>query len=305
MNKKFIALTLCAMLMVSFTGCGDNSNEENSNKASKSSNTSVSASSKQDSESSKNTESNLVFWYNKNNWKEISGTYDGTFVTANLKAPIDISRLDEHGCTPYAWFPNGRKARNAKSINEILTSNEKQLPQGNRTKICTQLSFDKKWISADGEDDGIAEICIYNYNEDVANNNNHIDNSLPISTCYKNNWWYVILKSEAFGVPTKSQNSYYQDDRADALIKVLGAPKYVINDYSSDFQEILNKNEGSTYYRLVYDFGEYVITVSVNELIMNEYNSAHLEIREIKYYPKECWEQELKKIEKSKIINLT
>ena len=78
------------MLMVSITGCSGNSNEENNSEVSKSSDASVSASSKQNSESSENSKNNFVFWYNKKNWKEISGTYDGTLLTVKAKAPLDI-----------------------------------------------------------------------------------------------------------------------------------------------------------------------------------------------------------------------
>lgn len=300
MNKKFIALTLSTILVVSLTGCSSNSNGENSSEASKSSNTSVSASSEQDSESSKNTESNLTFWYNQKNWKELSGTYDGTLLTAKVKAPIDISKLDEYNCSPYHWFPNGVNGRNAKSINEILTSDEIQTPGGNPTSIGPQSAFDEKWLDLDLESCGIASINIYNYNED----DNKSDKSIPISTCYKNNWWYMLLNYEALGISPEVQDKDYQIERADGLVNVLGAPTYVINEYGSDFKETLNKNNGAIYYLLIYDFGEYVISVFMNEHIMNEYDSAILEVSEIKYYPKECWEQELKNIEKSKIINL-
>lgn len=130
--------------------------------------------------------------------------------------------------------------------------------------------------------------------------------TIPISTCYKNNWWYIVLKSEAFGVPSKAKDKNYQDDRTDALVKVLGAPKYVMTGNTTNFEETLNKNDDSIYYTLVYDFDEYVITIFMNEFISNEYNGTHLEISEIKYYPKECWEQKLKKTEESKTtINLT
>ena len=168
---------------------------------------------------------------------------------------IRLSKADEYNSAPYYWFLNNVNGQFTKSINEILTNDEKQLPQGNPTKILTQTSRENgEWVYSD-DNNGISEICIYNYNNNESTINNYTDNSIPISTCYKNNWWYIVLKSEAFGVPSKAEDKNYQDDRADALVKVLG---------------------------------------------------AHLEISEIKYYPKECWEQELKKTEESKTtINLT
>lgn len=301
MNKKFIALTLSTMLMVSFAGCSG-SNEESSSEVSKNnSDTATSASSKQDSESSKNTESNLVFWCNQKNWKEITGTYDGTLLTAKVKAPIDLSKLDEYNSSPYHWFPNGVNGRNAESISEILTSEEKQTPQGNPTSIGTQSSFDEHWLDLGLEDDGIKSIGIYNYNEDDSTNDNPTDNSLPISTCYKNNWWYMTLNIEAFGVSSEVQDKNYQIEKADGLIEVLGSPTYMICDYGI---KSLEQNEGAIYYSLVYDYGEYFISISINEHIMNKYNSAILEVNEITYYTKESWEQENKDTNKDNIISL-
>lgn len=299
MNKKFIALILLStILTLSFTGCSG-SNEENKSETSKNSDASASSLSEKSSGSS---DSNLVYWYNQKNWKELSGTYDGTLLTAKVKAPIDISKLDEYNSSPYHWFPNGVDGRNAKSINEILSSDEMQTPSGTPTSIGTQSAFDEKWLDLDLEDDGIASIQIYNYNE----NDNKVDNSISISDCYKNNWWSMSLNYEALGVSSEVQDNDYQIERADGLVKVLGTPTYIINEYGTreQFEQSIKTNEGAIYYSMVYDFDEYVLKIFTYEHVMNEYNSAMLTIEKIEYFTKESWEQESKEIDKNNIINL-
>ncbi len=52
------------------------------------------------------------------------------------------------------------------------------------------------------------------------------------------------------------------------------------------------------------DCFDYVITIFMSEHIINEYNTAYLKIEKIQYFTKDCWEQELKEIDKSTIVKM-
>lgn len=285
MIKKVLALLLCIISLSSLVACGSDNEVDDT---AKDTNSSAVDNSGDDTEQS----SELTFWYNQQDWKNIpEGDYDGVLFLSKLTTPIDISKLDETS-KPYHWFPNGVEGRNAESISDIIYSDALVYggEDGKPSSISTQTTFDEQWMYHNTENpDGIHSIKICNFTQAE----NDPDSELPVKTCYENNWWYIEFPIESLGVSTEVYDDDYQIEIAEAVLKRFGAPDYFVT--YSDFDENVKNNELLILYDLIYEFDEYIIEIPFSETIFSEYDTHNFLVDEVgryaRYYTKECWEE--------------
>ena len=220
------------------------------------------------------------FWVNSIDWSKQADGSDVLLFNDKMSVPIQIETLDEVFNASYTIYP-GKYTSN--SFIDILN-------KGNESNL-RKIEDEEIWV------DGVANISkIYLYNYD--------DESILKSECYANNWW--AIESRSFKNIFNDDKNYIRykiggDIEADIefmdmIINKLGAPTCIIVGFGKDNIKL---NSGPISFNIIYKYDEYVLEIGATEQIMPEYNAHLIHVYTVKYYPKECWEQEEIKLKNS------
>lgn len=131
---------------------------------------------------------------------------------------------------------------------------------------------------------------------------NHSDDKISLSQCYKNNWWwldfgfytepYVIESLRGTFEPEIGNKPIWDNLQntspvLDALIQKIGSPTRIIINRAD-----INTERSVLGYSLIWENTDYVLEVMATEFCFLDDGYLHLGIDHIRYYTPEIWEHE-------------
>lgn len=227
------------------------------------------------------------YWFLTMNWDITSNKEISSLFYESILLPIDLNIFDNI-VESYQYFFDGFDKTESFTMSEILKN--------------PQLFYDKVyiWFTNDTKTN-IYNLCFVNYN---------IDQEITIQQSYDNRWWYIHSIEnfdKIFQIDIKNLSNEYEIEVQEkpllnAIIEKYGKPSYIA--MSDIYMDSIDKFEDDLWYEIVYEFTDYVITISIQEKIDSS-NNTYITIHNVNYYTNECWQQELNKfpISSENIIN--
>lgn len=288
MKTKIVSTLLILAISLSLTACANTPAKNDASNTDSNDITSNLTQSSQNSDSSDNKtdiEERTSFWFANQKWDESKrDSFDGVLFNSNAVLPIDITAIDSYAA-PYLYYGYGDYdgTFSCETISEIAES-DRVLQQtddvnSNFAKVFTE-------ISPTGE----INIELFNFS----------DKDITVKECIDNGWWSINNTKPALCIPDDLQMEHYwkqvgsekpdHTDYLSAVIEKFGTPHYIWAQRNSkdEFYNILDSEQGTLYYALVYEYQDYVI--KVNLLDKSEGDEIRAEILSFSYFPKEMWQ---------------
>lgn len=289
MNKKIVSTLLILAISLSLTACANTPAKNDASDTGSNSITSDFSESSQNVDSfdsSATTEERTSFWLASQKWDEAQrDSFEGVLFNSNAVLPIDITAIDSYGA-PYLYYGYGDYdgTFSCDTISEIAES-DRILQQtddvnSNFAKVFTE-------ISPTGE----INIELFNFS----------DKDITVKECIDNGWWSINNTKSGLCIPDDLQMEHYwkqvdsekpdHTDYLSAVIEKFGTPHYVWSQRSSkdEFYNILNSEQGTLYYALVYEYQDCVIKINLLDKCVD--SEIRAEILSFSYFPKEMWQQ--------------
>lgn len=233
-------------------------------------------------------------------------SFEGTLFGGQA-VPVNLERFDEKN-QPYCWGPNGAyTGQTYDHLTEILHSDDPLISYWENGAdiiagdILPQTIFDEKslqYVRDFSDPDHIDHIYLLNLSREAEGNppeeeaDVYLYQQCSAKDCYEKGWWYIQAEPDALDLEyVEPSEDYYTDTQLAALWDRLGAPDYVRTQDSTQLQERLRENSGDLAYELVYQYDDFVLSISVKEAIVNSSGRQKqvLMLTDVKYYTPECW----------------
>ena len=217
----------------------------------------------------------VTCWFKSAKWNEDAEGFK-TLLSNKISVPIDLEAIDEM-VGPYDYFIDGYNKQEGKTMQEILND-----------KAQCKDEF-RIWPSDDEEHFNIQSIIFKNYNK---------DEQLTAKQIYDEKMWCIYafpwgMCLDESKLPDNFSWGNYEAAVLDVIADQYGKPSYI---YVINVDSFDNKDaKAYLWYQLVYEYDDYVVAIDVQDQPMPQYDAYVLEIHEVIYYTRECWEKELQK----------
>ncbi len=217
-----------------------------------------------------NNNDTLEFWIaNYKKFQSQKATYNlslfGNKQMAGIIPPIDINKLNEYMAT-YVYYPYGStekvKTSNLNDINNIAVSTVNVHDKDNSLLFIIELY---------GQGLTFKE-CINQGKFAIHAQGDLLQGSINMS-------------ASQLGLNIQNENFDNQSNILDAIINNCGAPTYIVSNKS--LEKAKKENVPSINYKLVYQYSTYVVSLYVQEDIID--NTKTCEINYVYYYPIESF----------------
>ncbi len=228
-----------------------------------------------------------VFWLHTADWGEEKDLTGITLFNGECTAPIHLEDFNGHeSLTPYGvWYgPNNYAYSDNLTdliIPEITISDGKNI----FFEMNTIVDEEGHLRQLEGYYPTIFQITLPNYSGE----------EVSLMQAYENNWFYIssggkyVYEFSDTEIVSMYDNSKTRE-RLDAIVDKYGRPSYLIS--TSSFLENYKNNIDSVFYYLVWEKEEFIITVCVRELFMEQRYMIQLDNNSDSfiYYTRELWD---------------
>lgn len=292
MMKKSLSILLVAALLVTLCACGKK-NEEHPITQKELEEVLIG-----DTENTEDTEP-ARFWLNTHTGskKPFTGTLFG-----GQAVPVDLEGGFDADNGPYCWGPNGVfTGQTYDHLADILNSDDalesywEESADTIAGDILPRTRFDEEalqYVRDSAKSDHIQHIFLLNLSREEADPLTAGDEvweyqAKSAADCYAQNWWYIEAEPDALDLGIETSD----EAKIDVLWDRLGAPDYLAAKEAGPVRAALDADSGELEYELVYEYDEFVLSVSVQEsIITGGSKQAHkLHLTGVRYYTPESW----------------